>query len=76
MASRHPSHAYRGAEPDVDLPAPQIPISRTPWFVVLLAVFAVITLIGMLIGFWRAANPPKIEPRPAPAELAPRAPAP
>ena len=60
MASRHPGHVYRGApEPRVDLPPPEIPKSGTPWFIVLLAVFAFATVAGVLFGFWRAANPSK-----------------
>lgn len=79
MAGRHPSHIYRGAtEPRVDLPPPEIPKSPMPWFIVLLAVFAVVTVAGIFIGFWRAAHPPapvqEIESRPS--EARPEAPVP
>jgi len=57
MASRHPGDIYRG--PPVDLPPPEIPKSGTPWFIVLLALFALATIAGVLFGFWRAANPSK-----------------
>jgi hypothetical protein len=79
MASRHPSHIYRGAtEPRFDLPPPEIPKSGTPWFIVLLVLFAIVTVVGMLFGFWRAANPPRQAPehQTAPAEPRPEAPVP
>jgi hypothetical protein len=79
MASRHPDRIYRGASgPRVDLPPPEIPKSPLPWFIVVLVIFAFATVVGVLFGFWRAANPSGAAPgAPAhPIEAPPAAPAP
>jgi hypothetical protein len=58
MASGPPNDTYRGvSEPGVDLSYPEIPKLRTPWFVVVLSVFALATIVGVAVGFWRAASP-------------------
>jgi len=74
MASRHPSDLYRGAsEPRVDPSRSEIPKSRTPWFIVVLGLFALATVVGMTVGFWRAANPLPAHELPAEAPPAPPA---
>ena len=42
-----------------DLPAPEVPKRQTPWFLWMLIGFAVLVMLGVIIGFARTANVPQ-----------------
>jgi hypothetical protein len=63
MTTRHPANIYPGQQPieaprRYPMPPPEVPKKSLPWFTLMMMGFAAVLLIGMAIGFWRAASPP------------------
>lgn len=72
MTTRHPVDMFPGRRQEplrrYEMPPPEIPKTHMSWFSKLMVIFAALLIVGLLIGFWRAAATPPAED---PATLAP-----
>jgi hypothetical protein len=46
----------------LDPSAPSVPLARTPWFVQMMMIFAVLALVGIVYGFWQIAGAESVPP--------------
>lgn len=61
MATHQPGHYYPGSPyryRDTEA-LPEVPKERMPWAMLAGALLALLLVVGMIIGFWRAASAPR-----------------